>query len=236
MTGVIRSIGGRRCPLVDWSTLPYEAAIAGDREAQQQVVLGYLPFVQQQARRFMRYECPQGTRWGESDYMDYVHDGLLAVYKALDRFDPNRGSFSRFLSFYLYRTFGDRLEWSRRTAKLSFGSCHLEGEEESWQPGPEHRFLSERREDYCPTPGCPRPRGENLTCKTCERKRQRNGICQTHGIPLRTLRVGGGAHPIPRYCPECVPLGCEAPGCENQKKNIGGRLCDPCQKKERASV
>lgn len=79
------------------------AASAGDEEAREQLILAYRPMV---------YWCAKKFKVTGHRFSDLVQEGTLALIRAVDRFDINRGH--RFTTYAYYRIRGQMLNYLQR--------------------------------------------------------------------------------------------------------------------------
>jgi len=81
----------------------WRMCLEGDEDAREKLVLSYRPLVFWIARKF---------RVTPQRYQDLVQEGMLALIKAVDRFDPSRNI--RFVTYGFYRVKGQMTNFLQR--------------------------------------------------------------------------------------------------------------------------
>lgn len=102
------------------STLPLETETSlwikvnkGDEEAREKIILAYRPLVFWMAKKFTI---------SSSSYPDLIQEGMMALIKAVDKFDPSRKS--RFTTYAFYRIKGQMVNFIQR--KESKAPCPVD--------------------------------------------------------------------------------------------------------------
>lgn len=85
------------------------AAKAGDVRAREQLVEGLLPVVARMARRYAGRDV---------DASDLVQEGVLGMLRALERFDPDRGSYAAYARWWIRQAMQQAIAEQSRAVRL----------------------------------------------------------------------------------------------------------------------
>lgn len=108
----------------------WRAASAGDDDAREQLILAYRPLVYWAAQKF---------RVSGQRFADLVQEGTLALIRAVDKFDVDRGL--RFTTYACYRIRGQMLNYLQRVEAKA--PMPVEIEAEAGAESPEFREIEE---------------------------------------------------------------------------------------------
>lgn len=108
----------------------WRAASAGDDDAREQLILAYRPLVYWAAQKF---------RVSGQRFADLVQEGTLALIRAVDKFDVDRGL--RFTTYACYRIRGQMLNYLQRVEAKA--PMPVEIEAEGGAESPEFREIEE---------------------------------------------------------------------------------------------